>query len=268
VIIAEDEIMGQINRWKTVLPENTPDKDASKFVDDQVSNVPVPPQPKPTEGRASLLDNILVYPYPRHADNKYDERGHSRVYGAICELTLGADFFLTSEKLPRKLSDLSGQYDVPSPFFTIEPGEFAVLVTEELVYLPNDVFAFLSVRNRYKQRGLISVSGFHVDPGFHGKIVLTVYNAGPQEIPLKYRERMFMLAFSKVGPNARPYGKGPSGLSAESIAALKGTSLSPRGLEARLRRLETIIEVLLIPLVAALIISLISLLKSVFAGAP
>jgi len=261
-MLAEDEIMGQVMRWRKIIPE---DIDEAGELSEIVARIVSPaltssPRPTPTVGRPSLYDNILVYPFPHHAEDKHDESGKSRVYGAICELTLGTDCFLTSEKIPRKLSDPTGQYAPPSPFFTIEPGEFAVLVTEEFVYLPNTVMALLSMRNRYKQMGLISVSGFHVDPGFHGKIVLTVYNAGPQEILLKYGERMFMLAFSDVGNNARPYGKGPLGLSTTSIAPLKGTSVSPRTLDERLRRLETIVQILLIPLLAALIIALVRLL--------
>jgi dCTP deaminase len=48
--------------------------------------------------------------------------------------------------------------------FVIPAGQFAFLLTEETVTIPEDALAFISVRAKYKFRGLVNVSGFHVDP--------------------------------------------------------------------------------------------------------
>ena len=50
--------------------------------------------------------------------------------------------------------------------FTIPPGQFAFLLTEEVVSVPPDALAFISIRAKTKFRGLVNVSGFHVDPGY------------------------------------------------------------------------------------------------------
>ena len=51
-------------------------------------------------------------------------------------------------------------------YFTIPPGQFAFLLTEEFVSVPVDALAFISIRATIKFRGLVNVSGFHVDPGY------------------------------------------------------------------------------------------------------
>ncbi len=38
-----------------------------------------------------------------------------------------------------------------------------------------------------------NVSGFHIDPGYKGRLVFAVYNAGPSTLPMKYGERLFSL---------------------------------------------------------------------------
>ena len=42
-------------------------------------------------------------------------------------------------------------------------------------------------------RGLINVSGFHVDPGYKGKLVFGVFNAGGQPITVRQGEATFLL---------------------------------------------------------------------------
>lgn len=53
----------------------------------------------------------------------------------------------------------------PGQDVSIEPGEFALMLTDELIHVPEDLVGFISVRFGYKRRGLVNISGFHVDPG-------------------------------------------------------------------------------------------------------
>jgi dCTP deaminase len=75
--------------------------------------------------------------------------------------------------------------------FAIEPGQFAFLLTEETVHLPFNVLGFISIRASIKFLGLVNISGFHVDPGYNGKLLFSVFNAGPARIHLKRGERIF-----------------------------------------------------------------------------
>ena len=67
---------------------------------------------------------------------------------------------------------------VDSGNITIPPGQFALLLTEETVKVPDQAIAFISMKAKWKFRGLVNVSGFHVDPGFEGRLKFSVYNAG------------------------------------------------------------------------------------------
>jgi len=73
----------------------------------------------------------------------------------------------------------------PGEQFVIPPGQFAYLLTEEVVRIPSSAMGFISLKFGVKGPGLINVSGFHVDPGYWGRLVFSVYNAGPSEARLQ-----------------------------------------------------------------------------------
>lgn len=82
--------------------------------------------------------------------------------------------------------------------FAIPPGQFAFLLTEESVNVPTDAMAFISMKARTKFRGLINVSGFHVDPGWHGPLVFAVFNAGPSTVHLQQGMPLFLVWFADL----------------------------------------------------------------------
>jgi dCTP deaminase len=75
----------------------------------------------------------------------------------------------------------------------IPPGQFAFFITLEKVFIPENAIAFISMKFGAKAKGLINVSGFHVDPGYKGRLIFAVYNAGPLSFQVKYGERLFAL---------------------------------------------------------------------------
>jgi dCTP deaminase len=82
--------------------------------------------------------------------------------------------------------------------FTIPPGQFAFLLTEEIVEVPSCALAFISIKAKIKFRGLVNVSGFHVDPGFKGRLVFSVFNAGPATIHLKQGQPCFLIWYASL----------------------------------------------------------------------
>lgn len=79
----------------------------------------------------------------------------------------------------------------PNDRFSIDAGQFAFLLTEEEVIMPFDKIGFISIRASAKFWGLVNISGFHVDPGYKGKLIFAVFNAGPTRIHLKRGEQIF-----------------------------------------------------------------------------
>jgi dCTP deaminase len=82
----------------------------------------------------------------------------------------------------------------------IGSGQFAILTTEEYLQMPKDLLGFITVRFRYKSKGLLNISGFHVDPGFEGKLIFSVYNVGPATVTLRRGETVFSIFFAEIYP--------------------------------------------------------------------
>lgn len=86
----------------------------------------------------------------------------------------------------------------PTQPFIIPPGQFAFLLTDESVEVPADVLGFISIRSKLKFRGLVNVSGFHVDPGYRGRLLFAVHNAGPSTIHLRRGDPCFLIWFTDL----------------------------------------------------------------------
>ena len=107
-------------------------------------------------------------------------------------MALGPEAFITSSTEQRKQKvDVGGQVVIP-------PGQFGLLLTEERISIPNDAIGLISIKASVKFRGLVNVSGFHVDPGFSGRLKFSVYNAGSQNIVLGRDQAVFLIWFSEL----------------------------------------------------------------------
>ncbi len=165
---------------------------------------------------------------------------------ANLDLTLGDDVYVTTEKVPMKLNTM-GKDGVVS----IEPGEFGILMTNEYLFVPWDLMGYISIRLTHKQKGIVNISGFHVDPGYYGRLMFAVFNAGPNNVPLRYNDPVFMIMFNeltKLPPDDSAVKKGRwSGMEdipVETLSGLTGTSVSVRTLDQRIRTLEMIFPIL------------------------
>ncbi len=166
-----------------------------------------------------------------------DKFDSNRIDNAAYALGLGEEVYVTNSKNGKK-----EKLDDKNPQVVIEPGQFALLLTEETITIPSHILAFISIKFSQKIKGLINVSGFHVDPGFHGKIIFSVYNAGPATIVLDKGTPYFLIWFSELTSSAAPYnGKhnNQNGISAEIISALKGELASPNALLERIKAHES-----------------------------
>lgn len=121
----------------------------------------------------------------------------SAVENASYTLKIGDEIFVTNDhrnfNAQQTRTVLSQNQD-----FLIPPGQFAFLLTEEIVMVPDYAIAFISIKARYKYKGLVNISGFHVDPGFNGKLLFTLYNAGPTPIHLNCGLPFFLIWYSSL----------------------------------------------------------------------
>lgn len=159
---------------------------------------------------------------------------------AAYTLTLGSDVFVTSD-LPDVGAPEEGVKTVlgPQQQIRINPGQFAFLKTQESVEVPDTAIAFISMRATFKLRGLINVSGFHVDPGWKAPLLFAVYNAGPSPVVLEQGMPLFLIWYADLDhPTKMTYkGKGKS-IDATLISNMSGQVFSPIGLQKDVGRLR------------------------------
>jgi dCTP deaminase len=127
----------------------------------------------------------LVFPYDptQQQPASYDlTLGHEFIVFDNYEQT-HLDLGALNDKSPRKI------IVTPEMGFTLHPLKFALGVTQETVWLPDDIAGKLEGKSSLARTGLlIHVTGGFVDPGFHGPLTLEFFNA--REIPIILRPEL------------------------------------------------------------------------------
>ncbi len=125
--------------------------------------------------------------------------------------------------------------------FTIPPGQFGFLTTKEVISVPDNALAFISIKARMKFSGLVNISGFHVDPGYEGELLFSVLNAGPKPLHLMQGQPLFLIWYADIDRETR-FKKGPSsgfhGIDPKLINGISGEILSLQSLSDKQRALE------------------------------
>ncbi|MDB5638436.1 MAG: Deoxycytidine triphosphate deaminase [Bradyrhizobium sp.] len=121
--------------------------------------------------------------------------------------------------------------------FTIPPGQFAFLLTEEVVSVPADAIAFISIRARTKFKGLVNVSGFHVDPGYRGQLTFAVFNAGPVPIHIRRGQPTFLIWYARLDRETafKKDGQVHKGIDIDAVTSVAGELQSFAGLSKKLK---------------------------------
>ena len=157
-------------------------------------------------------------------------------YGAY-ELSLGGETIITPSSEQHATKSWKANEKVVIP-----PGQMAMLITEEHVNVPLDAMAFISMKAGKKLGGLINISGFHVDPGFKGKLKFSVFNAGSRDAVLEVGQPTFPIWFCNLDePTDTEYHgvhQNQDRLTAEDASRLRGEVASPGALKKRIDELD------------------------------
>lgn len=152
----------------------------------------------------------------------------------FCDLHLGPEAVLSYQTELKRLGWLDP--------IVIQPGEFGVLLTEERVHIPGDIAGFISLRFGMSKHGLINISGRHVDPGYEGRLIFTVYNAGPNAVPMRRGDRVFMISFgsldSTVAARRSPTHQQIDTIPSDFLTSLHGPPQSLEALRTKVATLE------------------------------
>ncbi|MEQ8507996.1 MAG: hypothetical protein RIB43_03260 [Rhodospirillaceae bacterium] len=177
-----------------------------------------------------LAENLKGVIIPFHANN---------IDCAAYTLSIGQEIYITPHDGDHDPQRKTIQKLDVDECFTIPPGQFGYLLTKEIVKMPDDTLAFISIKSKKgKFKGLINVSGFHVDPGYSGKLLFSVYNAGPSPIQLRQGDPFFLIWFASLvtstGPKYRKTGAGFLNIPAELIDGIPGTVDSLQGVTKKI----------------------------------
>lgn len=119
--------------------------------------------------------------------------------------------------------------------FTVPAGQFGFILTEETIRVPVGAIAFISIRAGYKFRGLVNVSGFHVDPNYEGRLIFSVFNAGPGPVHLSRGEPCFLIWYADLDqPTEVKLRKGYTSIPSQLTGPIAGGLQSFAGLLAKI----------------------------------
>jgi len=167
-------------------------------------------------------------------------------------MSLGPEVYLSGEKRKRHLRE--------NEIVQVSPGQLAVFLTEETLSIPTHAMGFISLKSRAKLPGLINVSGFHVDPGYQGRLMFTVYNAGTETCTFARGDRLFLLWIADMDQASDPYrgkNQGLQSIRSDVIERLTAKGASPAELERRITALEksrTVIIAVAVPIIVGLLL--------------
>lgn len=165
----------------------------------------------------------------------------SKIKEASYELRIGSEIYVSKDYHDNNSQHTKRLLTENEPF-TIPPGQFAFLLTEECVEIPKDAIAFISMKASSKYKGLVNISGFHVDPGYKGKLLFSVHNAGPSTIHLQQGKSIFLIWFANLDQeDSKPRNKeGLSEIPSQVLNELStDTIYSMQTLTTRMAKIET-----------------------------
>ena len=164
-----------------------------------------------------------------------------RVDCAAYTLSVGPEVYVSPNSQTADPTTVSVRKLAQGDAFTIPPGQFAFLLSEEIVGVPGNALAFISIRAKTKFRGLVNVSGFHVDPGYRGQLTFAVFNAGPVAIHLKRGQPIFLIWYASLDRETtfKKDGRVHMGIDTALIAGVAGELQSFTSLSTKISDIDT-----------------------------
>jgi deoxycytidine triphosphate deaminase len=145
------------------------------------------------EGNAVLIGNLEVTQLNKNTSNvSYD----------FC---VGDKFRSHLENTPRQIPNGGA--------ITLHPGSALIIETREYVHLPRSMFGIIAPKVSLLQQGL-STTFSKVDPGYHGPLLITLFNLGQTTRILRKGDSFCAFSLIKVIDRAELYEQGPKQLDA------------------------------------------------------
>lgn len=86
----------------------------------------------------------------------------------------------------------------PQKKFSVETGRLVGILTEEVFNMPLDLSARFGLRSEFTRQGLVAFGGIQVDPGFKGRLAMSLFHTGPEAIELVWHQKVFTVEFNRL----------------------------------------------------------------------
>jgi len=80
----------------------------------------------------------------------------------------------------------------------IEPGEVVFILTREYLDLPPNILVQLAPKRSLSHRGILTLGGLCVDPGYKGHLLIGLYNLSTTRYPLRPDEKIIGATFLEL----------------------------------------------------------------------
>lgn len=108
-------------------------------------------------------------------------------------------------------------------YFELRDGDFAVVLTREVLSFNDSYTARIGLRSKYARKGIIATTGPQIDLGFNGRLKIGITNLSPHSIAMPFEDDFITIEIHKLHmPCQKPYAGDYQ----------DDTELSPRDIEA------------------------------------
>ncbi|HXY79561.1 MAG TPA: hypothetical protein VEI08_02890 [Candidatus Bathyarchaeia archaeon] len=197
------------------------------------------------EGGAVLGQHILVTNFDETQLRKNEPNG-------CYDLRVGPRY--QDHRKPDLFYSLEGE-------FILVAGSAVIIETEEVFHFPQWRFGYVVPKVGMLKRG-VSNTMSKVDPGYHGALLVTIFNLGKEDVPIKRRDKICALVVHDVQDGIIPYDRAAKQLSGRNARPKLTLRRLLDKLDARPASTTTVAAVLS---VVAAIMTILPRLASVFA---
>lgn len=138
-----------------------------------------------------------------------DDFLQGNIQGCSYDLRIGTIFKSTKKKLSfSKKKQFLTYTDIENSKTVVEliPSEIVVMLTLEVVNIPQGVCATVFPINKHSSKGLLILNSGHIDPGYRGPISICAINLSNESIRLNLKENIFTIIFHKLDKDSTiPY---------------------------------------------------------------
>lgn len=114
------------------------------------------------------------------------------------DLRIGSRYRDHKDRSVKQLTGASG--------IKLRPGAAIIIETAESLHVPRMMYGSIAPKVSLLQRGL-STTYSKIDPGYHGHLLITLFNLGRTTVRLKRGDHFCALTLFEVGEGARLYNK-------------------------------------------------------------